>query len=226
MPLPQTPETSARRLLRDEVYTTLHDAIIDGTLEPGEALRDEELTAWLGVSRTPIRQALNRLADIGLVDMIPGRYTRVAEFDAALVNQATYATGILHEYSARTTIPTLTAAALKDLDHYLATAKRAARAEDLTIAGPAIRDYFHVFHRATGNDVLYETVEQLTPVLLRFLTPRSNLRPIDDIIRILEATAEAAHAHDTETATTLIRSLYTDTRKAFLTDHRQALINA
>lgn len=224
MPLPQAPESSARRLLRDEVYATIYDAILDGTLEPGETLRDEELIAWLGVSRTPIRQALNRLTDIGLVDMVPGRYTKVAEFDAALVNQATYATGILHEYSARVTISALSASAQRELDRHLADAKHAARAEDLTVVGPAIRDFFHVFHRATGNDVLYETVEQLTPLLLRFLTPRAGLRPIPEILDILDAVATAAREHDAGTAVTLIRSLYTDTREAFLSEHRPALL--
>lgn len=42
---------------------------MDGTLEPGERLNDEDLIAWLGVSRTPIREALSQLARAGLVEM-------------------------------------------------------------------------------------------------------------------------------------------------------------
>ena len=51
------------------------DAIVDGTFAPGEQLRDLELAGWLGVSRTPVREALLRLAEAGLVVAEPGRST-------------------------------------------------------------------------------------------------------------------------------------------------------
>ncbi|MFJ4225712.1 GntR family transcriptional regulator [Microbacterium sp. NPDC089695] len=224
MPLPHSVnESSARRLLRDEVYATLQDAIVDGTLVPGEILRDDELTSWLGVSRTPVRQALNRLEDIGLVEMPPGRPARVAEFDAALVNQATYTTGILHEYSIRRTIPYLSDEQLAELDAHLAIARRAARASDLTVVGPAIRDFFRVFHLATGNRVLYDTVEQNTPMLLRFLSPRENLMPMDDILAILEDLNSAVRARSVEAASSAIHGLYATTRAQFVEKFRPAL---
>ena len=72
------PTTPAGRLLRDDVYGHLRDAIIDGTLEPGEQLRDAELATWLGISRTPIREALLRLGQTGLVVAQPGRSTIVS----------------------------------------------------------------------------------------------------------------------------------------------------
>ncbi|WP_316311785.1 GntR family transcriptional regulator, partial [Clavibacter michiganensis] len=56
----------------------IRDAIMDGTPEPGERLNDDDLIAWLGVSRTPIREALAELARAGLIEMAPNRYTRVA----------------------------------------------------------------------------------------------------------------------------------------------------
>ena len=75
MPIPKSSARADRRLLRDDVYGQLRDAIIDGTLEPGEQLRDAELATWLGVSRTPIREALLRLGQTGLVVAQPGRST-------------------------------------------------------------------------------------------------------------------------------------------------------
>lgn len=68
----------SRTLLRERVLGTITTAILDGTLQPGERLRDDELTAWLGTSRAPIREALDQLADIGLVEMAPNRFTKVA----------------------------------------------------------------------------------------------------------------------------------------------------
>lgn len=61
MPIPTKTAPYTRSLLRDGVYVQLRDAIVDGTLEPGEQLRDGELAGWLGVSRTPVREALLRL---------------------------------------------------------------------------------------------------------------------------------------------------------------------
>ena len=63
MPILQDAGSSAlkRGLLRDDVYTRLRDAIVDGTFAPGEQLRDGELADWLGVSRKPVREAISTL---------------------------------------------------------------------------------------------------------------------------------------------------------------------
>ncbi len=63
--------------MREEAYRELRRLIVEGDLAPGERLRDKHIAAWLGVSRTPIREALTRLTDEGLVEMEPNRYTRV-----------------------------------------------------------------------------------------------------------------------------------------------------
>jgi DNA-binding GntR family transcriptional regulator len=79
MPVPKsTVDTSPRKLLRDVVYDKMLAALRDGTLQHGERLNDDELVQWLGVSRTPIREAIAKLVDIGLVEMEANRYTRVA----------------------------------------------------------------------------------------------------------------------------------------------------
>ncbi|GAA4675536.1 GntR family transcriptional regulator [Frondihabitans cladoniiphilus] len=78
MPVPVPAATPApRRLLRDVVFDKMLAAIGDGTLELGERLNDDELVTWLGVSRTPVREAIAKLADYGLVDIEANRYTRV-----------------------------------------------------------------------------------------------------------------------------------------------------
>ena len=81
MPIPvnEQPVVQPKRLLlRDVAREKIRDAILDGTLKSGELLNDDELQSWLGVSRTPIREAINELARVGLIEMEPNRYTRVA----------------------------------------------------------------------------------------------------------------------------------------------------
>lgn len=65
--------------MRDEVYSSLLNWIMDGTLRPGEKIIDKELAKALGVSRTPVREALRRLEDKALIESSANRWTRVAE---------------------------------------------------------------------------------------------------------------------------------------------------
>ena len=81
MPIPSSTAGVDRSLLRDDVYRRLRDAIVDGTFTPGEQLKDGELADWLGVSRTPVREALLRLGTTGLVLAVPGRSTTVTAID-------------------------------------------------------------------------------------------------------------------------------------------------
>src|SRR5215470_1819116 len=100
MPVPAQEGVAARVLLRDEAYGRLRDAILDGTLEAGEQLRDAELSSWLGISRTPIREALARLEECGLVQSEPNRYTRVAPLDRRDAQDAFQVVAALHALAA------------------------------------------------------------------------------------------------------------------------------
>lgn len=67
-----------RTFVRQEAYVKLRNWILDGTLAPGSQLRDKELAEQLGVSRTPIREALLRLEDEGLIKTKPNSSTLVS----------------------------------------------------------------------------------------------------------------------------------------------------
>ncbi|WP_261165255.1 GntR family transcriptional regulator [Microbacterium sp. Marseille-Q6965] len=75
--------------LGDAVFEQIGEAIVEGRLAPGERIRDVDIAAELGVSRMPVREALQRLERIGLVEMSASRFTRVTrispeEVDAAM----------------------------------------------------------------------------------------------------------------------------------------------
>jgi len=72
----------------DAVYDQILEALQQGRLQPGERLHDGEFAAQLGVSRTPVREALLRLRELGVVEFAPARYTRVAIIDQAQTAQA------------------------------------------------------------------------------------------------------------------------------------------
>src|SRR5919109_493829 len=61
----------------DDIALVLEEAIVSGELAPGTVLRQEQLSERYGVSRTPVREALRRLAALGLVSFVPNRGVRV-----------------------------------------------------------------------------------------------------------------------------------------------------
>lgn len=74
-------EKIQRTFVRDEAYIVLRDWIVEGKLEPNQKLRDKDLAEQLGVSRTPIREALLRLEDEGFVQTKPNSSTTVSPMD-------------------------------------------------------------------------------------------------------------------------------------------------
>ena len=76
-----------RTLMRDEVYDLLLKWMVELRLEPGAKLRDAELAGQLGVSRTPVREAIRRLEDQGFVETSAASWTRVAQIDTDQARQ-------------------------------------------------------------------------------------------------------------------------------------------
>jgi DNA-binding GntR family transcriptional regulator len=87
--------------LRERVYQTLRDAIVSGELAPGQRVRDHELAERLGVSRTPVREALQRLEDEGLAETSPRASTRIAPLDARAAREAFPVVAALHALATR-----------------------------------------------------------------------------------------------------------------------------
>lgn len=80
MPVPGSSSSAPVRLLaRDRAYDALKNAILTRTILPGERLDDDKLQAWLGMSKTPIRQALHALTVEGFVETVAQSHTRVVE---------------------------------------------------------------------------------------------------------------------------------------------------
>ncbi|MEV7610792.1 GntR family transcriptional regulator [Microbacterium sp. NPDC089320] len=97
-----------RQLIRDQVFATLAEEIISGRMQPLEEIRDQDLQAEYGVSRTPIREALNRLADLGLIEVSTNRFTRVAPVDLEAQADRVETAVAMIGYSAIKAVPTYT----------------------------------------------------------------------------------------------------------------------
>ncbi len=167
MPIPVDAPPIRTALLRDTVHDRLRDLIVEGTLAPGEVVRDTDLAARLGVSRTPVREALLRLGESGLVRAAPGRSTVVAEIDLAEVREAHAVVVAMHRLAVAESVDRLTA---DDLDRMRAANHRfaAAIADRDTVAALAADDDFHqVAVDVAGNRALATVLDQFSPVVRR-----------------------------------------------------------
>lgn len=156
-----------RQTLREQVYAALLEAIVSGTLAPGSRLRDSDLAAELRVSRTPVREALQRLEDEGLVQTIPGSQTRVAPLRESDAREAIPVAAALQALAARQATPLLTGADFVHLEAANADFAAALAAGDIpgALAGD---DAFHaVFVARAGNGELQRSLQRLRPRVRR-----------------------------------------------------------
>ncbi len=182
MPVPAESGKHARSLLREQAYVSLRDAIVNGTLAPGEKLRDPELEKWLGVSRTPIREAIGRLEAAGLVHTTPGHSTIVSTIERKAVLNAQSVAAVMHALAMRTAVPLMGTA---EIDAMTQANKRFAAAVSAGDAGLAVRsdDEFHnVAVAASQNVTIAAVLEQVTPVLRRLEYLRFSSLPGRDSI--------------------------------------------
>src|SRR5512138_868041 len=81
-------ETIQKRPLKEDVFDVLHEKIVSGKYKPGEWLRQDDIATGLGVSMTPVREALDLLVATGLAERVPYRGVRVREMNTKDVVEA------------------------------------------------------------------------------------------------------------------------------------------
>jgi DNA-binding GntR family transcriptional regulator len=143
----------------DQVYTAIRERITSGSLARCARVHQEDLAEELGVSRTPVREALRRLAAEGLVEMRTNRGARVADVDQA---------GMRVSYEARTVIEPGAArlAAAEQLAEPLARMRAAVAAQRRSLRNvrrsfEANREFHLALAAASGNEFLSQFAERL-----------------------------------------------------------------
>lgn len=167
MPIPTGSAGVDRSLLRDDVYRRLRDAIVDGTFAPGEQLKDGEIAEWLGVSRTPIREALLRLGTSGLVVAIPGRSTTVTAIDARAAQDARDVVGAMHALVAGQVAGLLSAEEIERMRDANRRFALAVAAGDVEAAHAADEELHAVPVTFLGNSAVESVIEHFDPLVRR-----------------------------------------------------------
>lgn len=138
----------------DQIYETLRRAIVRLEMEPGSAISEKELCGRFEVSRTPVREALQRLAEEDLVDIHPHSGTWVSRISFALAEEGFVLRRALEVESVRRAAALVTEAGIAELDGLIARMR-------LTLRDDRLADYLEVddaFHAAIARISAYPRI--------------------------------------------------------------------
>jgi DNA-binding GntR family transcriptional regulator len=140
---------------RDQVYAALREAIVSAELEPGRQLSENELADLLGVSRTPVREALARLRDERLVAIVPQLGTFVTLISSGAVADAAFVREALETSAIRLAVPNADEATLESLHANLAAQDRARDTNDADSFDRLDDELHRTLCELSGHDVAW-----------------------------------------------------------------------
>lgn len=143
------------------IYELLKRRIIDGRFPPGAKLTEESLVKELGVSRTPIREALNRLAQDGLITIIPYRGAFVTTLSEEDVRDVFEIREALEGMAARLAAERMTPKTLARLRRHFKEGMAASRGNGYVEYSHADREFHEALARASGNRQLIQFLKAL-----------------------------------------------------------------
>jgi DNA-binding GntR family transcriptional regulator len=200
----ESPSRSRVQLVRDQ----LEDDIVNGRMRPGEQVQIEPLMARFGVSRTPVREALQQLEISGLVEVLPKRGTFVAQVGMPELIQMFEVMAELESLCARLATRRVSREALDDIEAALTDCEAQCLAGDSNAYYYANEQFHRLIYQACGNGFLVQQTlllkNRLKPYRRLQLQLRNrmaqSLQEHRDIVRALqqgdgEAAARAARDH-------------------------------
>mgnify|MGYP003103250895 FL=1 len=184
--------------LRDVVFNTLRQAILKGELKPGERLMEIQLANKLGVSRTPVREAIRKLELEGLVLMIPRKGAEVAEITRQDMEDVLEVRTALEELAVKDACDHITDAQLSELKKASNEFKKALlEGKDLVTCADADMHFHDVILSATNNRRLIQMLNNLSEQMYRYrMEYLKDERSHKTLIEEHDAISRALKKHD------------------------------
>lgn len=154
--------------LRDVVFNTLRRAILTGELKPGERLMEIHLANRLGVSRTPIREAIRKLELEGLVTMIPRRGAEVAQITKKSLQDVLEVRRALDALCAELACERITPEGKVSLKKACDSFEEATKTGDVVTIAEADVALHDIIVQATGNQRLIQLINNLSEQMYRY----------------------------------------------------------
>ena len=154
--------------LRDVVFHTLRQAILKGELKPGERLMEVALAQRMGVSRTPVREAIRKLELEGLVTMAPRRGAQVANITEKDLNDVLEVRIALENMAIEKACSRITPEVLEALKKAEKTFEKEMRGGDLVRMAEADEAFHGIIYQASDNRRLIQVVNNLREQIYRY----------------------------------------------------------
>ena len=212
--------------LRDVVFNTLRQAILTGELKPGERLMEIHLADRLGVSRTPVREAIHKLELEGLVTMIPRRGATVAQITEKSMSDVLEVRRAMDALCAELACERISEEELEQLGEACLEFEKATKTKNVKQIAQADVKLHDIILQATGNQRLVQLVNNLSEQMYRYrfeyikdFSQHENLveehRMIYEGLRARdkEKASEAAKTHIDNQKKTIIRQIRLDAEK-------------
>jgi len=155
-----------KRPLKEDIFEVVHAKIISGAYKPGDWLRQEDIATQLGVSMTPVREALDLLVSAGIAERVPYRGVRVREMSTRDVVEAYGLRLVLEAIIAQEAARNITREQVSGLERTLGEMKEHESLEDVSYARQLSRQFHSAIAEASKNDLLiklYEIVSNAFP---------------------------------------------------------------
>src|SRR5215208_502370 len=153
---PQTTEETEliqKRPLKEDIFDVLHGKVISGTYKPGDWLRQDDIATQLGVSMTPVREALDLLVSAGLAERVPYRGVRVREMSTRDVVEAYGLRLILEAMIAQEAARNITPDQIQDLESMLDEMKKHDTLKKMPDERKLSREFHATIAEASRNEL-------------------------------------------------------------------------
>jgi DNA-binding GntR family transcriptional regulator len=204
-------------LAGDAATNALRDAILDGTLEPGERLKEIELAQRLGISRTPIRRAISVLEQEGLIETIPHRGARVRSYEPADLDDMYELRALLESHAAKLAADRISRAQLAALRRSCDRFERLTLGDDVSAIVAENMLFHDTILDAAGSDRLRAMIRTVVAVPLVYrayvwFSPKEKRSSEQHHRRLVAALA----AHDGGAAAAVMREHLLEARAVLL----------
>ena len=192
--------------LRDVVFNTLREAILRGDLVPGERLMELQLAAKLGVSRTPIREAIRMLEQEGLAITIPRKGAIVAGMTEKDMQDVLEIREALEELSVQVACDKITDEEVAKLRENMENFETSLKSGDLKRMAEADVEFPDVIYQATDNPKLINMLNNLREQMYRYRVEYlKNPSNHEQLLREHEAIYRGIMEKDKDVVTEMIR---------------------
>lgn len=154
-------ENLQRKSLKEEIFDVLHEKIIAGTVQPGEWLRQDDIATQLGVSMTPVREALDLLVSVGLAERVPYRGVRVPQLSTDEIADSYGMRLLLEAAGARAAALNRKPVQIEELKRILSQMKGLLSLEDMSTLRQLSRQFHQSVVAIGGNRSLVKMYEMV-----------------------------------------------------------------